>query len=419
MLFIRRVFHLSRFGPSPVVARNKKRDASADGVPLRIVRVGSNCDTLHRVIPAATVPLSPAPASPLHKTNPLRPMTSCALSATARLPDFRNGLRSLKVLQAVVYIPPMSSSHQGPKKPLRRGELSSWCFRETLRVPSFVEDVISRASRKDGNIRRLGQLTEAIDRDPLFVDLSQDDAVQLAKERLTRTARTVDDWIVAFAHMDEVTGSEMDFGNLAILICPSILYPRHGSMNSSPYQRSSYQSNTPWNSMARISRKKCDTYQKAEAVNGRLPTLGPYNGPNGSTPRIGPGSGPINSPIVPRERPPPPPASQRPYGVSQPIPSYPSASSQHGHIGNMNTPRTPQTEEWTSQRAPVTPSGPLTPSRPSSYTGHSWSYVSRGGKVKVETTRYFPATSHRDPKTTPRSSIIFSITYATYVHWQS
>ncbi|KAJ3831677.1 hypothetical protein F5878DRAFT_647432 [Lentinula raphanica] len=130
--------------------------------------------------------------------------------------------------------------------------------------------------------------------------------------------------------------------------------------------------------MARISRKKCDTYQKAEAVNGRLPTLGPYNGPNGSTPRIGPGSGPINSPIVPRERPPPPPASQRPYGVSQPIPSYPSASSQHGHIGNMNTPRTPQTEEWTSQRAPVTPSGPLTPSRPSSYTGHSWSYVSRG-----------------------------------------
>ncbi|KAJ3817559.1 hypothetical protein F5880DRAFT_1628381 [Lentinula raphanica] len=285
MLFIRRVFHLSRSGPSPVVARNKKRDASADGVPLRIVRVGSNCDTLHRVIPAATVPLSP--------------------------------------------------------------------------------------------------------------DQS------------------------AFAHMDKVTGSEMDFGNLAILICPSILYPRHGSMNSSPYQRSSYQSNTPWNSMARISRKKCDTYQKAEAVNGRLPTLGPYNGPNGSTPRIGPGSGPINSPIVPRERPPPPPASQRPYGVSQPIPSYPSASSQHGHIGNMNTPRTPQTEEWTSQRAPVTPSGPLTPSRPSSYTGHSWSYVSRGGKVKVETTRYFPATSHRDPKTTPRSSIIFSITYATYVHWQS
>ncbi|KAJ3831799.1 hypothetical protein F5878DRAFT_667187 [Lentinula raphanica] len=244
MLFIRRVFHLSRSGPSPVVARNKKRDASADGVPLRIVRVGSNCDTLHRagaicispercfakVIPAATVPLSPAPASPLHKTNPLRPMTSCALSATARLPDFRNGLRSLKVLQAVVYIPPMSSSHQGPKKPLRRGELSSWCFRETLRVPSFVEDVISRASRKDGNIRRLGQLTEAIDRDPLFVDLSQDDAVQLAKERLTRTARTVDDWVVAFAHMDEVTGSEMDFGNLAILICPSILYPRHGSV---------------------------------------------------------------------------------------------------------------------------------------------------------------------------------------------
>lgn len=79
--------------------------------------------------------------------------------------------------------------------------------RATLKVPSFVDDVISAMRqmgqsllshrmrinqvsnvdmsvegifRKNGNIRRLGQLTEAIDRDPLSVDLSQDNAVQLA-----------------------------------------------------------------------------------------------------------------------------------------------------------------------------------------------------------------------------------------------
>ncbi|KAJ3830933.1 hypothetical protein F5878DRAFT_668148 [Lentinula raphanica] len=37
--------------------------------------------------------------------------------------------------------------------------------------------------RQMGNIRRLGQLTEAIERDPLSVDLSQDDAVHLAALR--------------------------------------------------------------------------------------------------------------------------------------------------------------------------------------------------------------------------------------------
>lgn len=34
--------------------------------------------------------------------------------------------------------------------------------------------------RKNGNIRRLNELTEAIDRDPASVDLSQDNPVQLA-----------------------------------------------------------------------------------------------------------------------------------------------------------------------------------------------------------------------------------------------
>jgi hypothetical protein len=80
--------------------------------------------------------------------------------------------------------------------------------RETLRVPSFIDDVISAMKqmgsyimciaipklfdltfldmsiegifRKNGNIRRLKDLTEAIDRDPSSVDLTQDNPVQLA-----------------------------------------------------------------------------------------------------------------------------------------------------------------------------------------------------------------------------------------------
>jgi hypothetical protein len=31
-------------------------------------------------------------------------------------------------------------------------------------------------------------------------------------------------WVASFAHMDEETGSKMDLGNLATVICPSILY---------------------------------------------------------------------------------------------------------------------------------------------------------------------------------------------------
>lgn len=78
--------------------------------------------------------------------------------------------------------------------------------RATLRVPSFIDDVISAMRqmgksmsfrfamvltfvldmsiegifRKNGNIRRLRELTDAIDRDPSSVDLTQDNPVQLA-----------------------------------------------------------------------------------------------------------------------------------------------------------------------------------------------------------------------------------------------
>ena len=46
----------------------------------------------------------------------------------------------------------------------------------TLVVDMSIEGIF----RKNGNIRRLRDLTEAIDRDPSSVDLTQDNPVQLA-----------------------------------------------------------------------------------------------------------------------------------------------------------------------------------------------------------------------------------------------
>ncbi|KDQ61765.1 hypothetical protein JAAARDRAFT_122743 [Jaapia argillacea MUCL 33604] len=157
--------------------------------------------------------------------------------------------------------------------------------RATLRVPSFIDDVVSAMRqmdmsiegifRKNGNIRRLKELTEAIDRDPSSVDLSTDNPVQLAAllkkflrdlpeplmtfklHRLLIASQSVPNdadrkrllhlvcvllpkyhrdtmevlfvflkWVASFAHLDEETGSKMDLQNLATVICPSILYSR-------------------------------------------------------------------------------------------------------------------------------------------------------------------------------------------------
>ncbi|EAU90142.2 rho GTPase activator [Coprinopsis cinerea okayama7 len=153
----------------------------------------------------------------------------------------------------------------------------------TMRVPSFVDDVISAMRtmegifRKNGNIRRLNDLKDAIDRDPASVDLTQDNPVQLAallkkflrdlpdplltfklhrlfiasqsqnlpsdedRKRylhlisllLPRSHRDTMEvlfvflkWVASFAHMDVEVGSKMDLPNLATVICPSILYAR-------------------------------------------------------------------------------------------------------------------------------------------------------------------------------------------------
>ncbi|EJD07623.1 RhoGAP-domain-containing protein [Fomitiporia mediterranea MF3/22] len=151
----------------------------------------------------------------------------------------------------------------------------------TLRVPSFIDDVISAMRqmdmsvegifRKNGNIRRLNELTEAIDRDPSSVDLTQDNPVQLAAllkkflkslpeplmtyklYRLFMAAENLPNeidrirclhlvmlmlpkgnrdtvevlftflkWVASFSHVDEETGNRMDLHNLATVISPNI-----------------------------------------------------------------------------------------------------------------------------------------------------------------------------------------------------
>ncbi|GAA5861735.1 hypothetical protein JCM3774_002689 [Rhodotorula dairenensis] len=155
----------------------------------------------------------------------------------------------------------------------------------SLRVPSFVDDVISAMKqmdmsvegifRKNGNIRRLKELTEALDRDAGSVNLSDDNPVQLAA-LLKKFLRDLPDplmcfklfhlwiaaqrienpaernrirhyicclmpkahrdtlevlfvflkWVASFSHVDEETGSKMDLQNLATVISPNILYAK-------------------------------------------------------------------------------------------------------------------------------------------------------------------------------------------------
>ncbi|KAF8892087.1 hypothetical protein BD779DRAFT_1510773 [Infundibulicybe gibba] len=273
----------------------------------------------------------------------------------------------------------------------------------TMRIPSFIDDVISAMQmmdlsiegifRKNGNIRRLKDLTEAIDRDPSSVDLSQENPVQLAA-LLKKFLRDLPDplmtyklhrlfiatqslpqdadrkrylhlvsllmpkshrdtmeaifvflkWVASFAHMDAETGSKMDLGNLATVICPSILHARgrdpmrdetFGGLKvvtallenqdeffTVPLEFLSILHDQEYfvSSMELPGKdfmKKCDTYMKFKASNGR-PTLGtPLNGPNngGNLRPL-----PINSPTS--ERPPGGPllsaSSDRPVRPSHP-----------------------------------------------------------------------------------------------------
>ncbi|KAF9430993.1 hypothetical protein BGZ94_000939 [Podila epigama] len=154
-----------------------------------------------------------------------------------------------------------------------------------IRIPSFVDDSISAMRnmdmsvegvfRKNGNIRRLKELSEAIDKDPSAVNLTDDNPVQVAAllkkflrdlpdplltfklHRLFVVSQKMEDeavrkmilhltccllpkpnrdsmeaiclflrWVASFSHVDEETGSKMDLHNLATVITPNVLYSK-------------------------------------------------------------------------------------------------------------------------------------------------------------------------------------------------
>ncbi|KAF9530355.1 hypothetical protein CPB83DRAFT_763198 [Crepidotus variabilis] len=329
----------------------------------------------------------------------------------------------------------------------------------TLRVPSFIDDVISAMRqmdmsvegifRKNGNIRRLRELTEAIDRDPASVDLSQDNPVQLAAllkkflrdlpdplmtyklHRLfiaSQSLQSEEDrkrylhlvslllpkahrdtmevlfaflkWVASFAHKDAETGSKMDLGNLATVICPSILCARGKDavrdetfsglrVITSLLENQDEFFTVPEdfvpllhdqdyfaNLMELPSKdfmKKCDTYMRLKS--GR-PTPGtPFMGQNNGQPRY-----PISAVTSPNGAPPPSSPFAQPPSQTPRIPqneSYPGPSSPNMGMGMQQgimqaiQQRPPQMEEWNSQQVPSRPStsnGPPS-SRPASYVG--------------------------------------------------
>ncbi|KAK0218102.1 LIM domain-containing protein [Armillaria fumosa] len=330
--------------------------------------------------------------------------------------------------------------------------------RATLRVPSFIDDVISAMRqmdmsvegifRKNGNIRRLKELTEAIDKDPSSVDLTTDNPVQLAallkkflrdlpdplmtyklhkllvvsqslpneadRKRLLHMLSVIMPkshrdtmevlfvflkWVASFAHMDAETGSKMDLSNLATVICPSILYSRgrdavrdesFGAIRvvtallenqdeffTVPQEFLPILHDQEYfaNSMELPGKdfmKKCDTYQRVKAVNGRTPAL-VYNIPNGSTPRFPQPTSPTS-----QERPnlglsmPQNGARPHPGGMPMSNSTYPSNSPSLPPFQGQGAMQNPQrnqeqVDDWANTPRPIN-APPRPGSRPSSFT---------------------------------------------------
>ena len=217
-------------------------------------------------------------------------------------------------------------------------------------------------------------------------------------------------WVASFAHLDAETGSKMDLGNLATVICPSILYARgRDAMKDETFSgfrvMTSLMENqdeffaVPQEYLSILHdqeyfansldlpgkefMKKCDTYLRMKGINGRPSPGTPYNGSsNGGPPRYPP----LTSPIA--ERPPgtpfgAPSNSERNIRMSSNMPqnndSYIPSSSPPlppGMVQNasliQNVQRNPQMEEWTPPSQPSRPSNTNSPSsRPSSFVGPS------------------------------------------------
>lgn len=157
---------------------------------------------------------------------------------------------------------------------------------QPLKVPGFIDDVliamkgmdmsVEGVFRKNGNIRRLKELADALDKDPNGPNLSEENPVQLAAllkkflrdlpdplmtfklHKLFIAAQKYEDediryrimhltccllpkahrdtmevvftfftWVAQFAHVDEESGSKMDEHNLATVLTPNVLYSRN------------------------------------------------------------------------------------------------------------------------------------------------------------------------------------------------
>ena len=215
-------------------------------------------------------------------------------------------------------------------------------------------------------------------------------------------------WVASFAHMDAETGSKMDLGNLATVICPSILCARgkdavrdetfsgvrviqnllenQDEFFTVPAEFLSLLHDQDYfvNSMDLPSKefmKKCDTYMRLKGGNGR-PTPGtPYMGHSNGTQQQQPRYAPLISPNTDR----PPPGS--PYAAPQNLDrtpripqneSYPPPGSPNLSQGMMHNPsmmqnmqRGPPIEDWNP--VPPAPRPPQSngSSRPSSFVGQS------------------------------------------------
>ncbi|KAF6752973.1 LIM domain-containing protein [Ephemerocybe angulata] len=289
-------------GPSGVGASS---GASGDGITLADIpslMEAAQAREQHRSLPRE----SSVPYISELSTLELAIVKHCAVLALVRSPlkdsfDLDEILEMVETKKSTFWNKLFNKGEKGLKNPKKKGvfgvplellveregaDSMLGAARVTIRVPSFIDDVISAMRtmdmsvegifRKNGNIRRLKDLTEAIDRDPSSVDLTQDNPVQLAAllkkflrdlpdplmtyklHRLLIASQSIpqddDDrkrylhlislimpkphrdtmevlfvflkWVASFAHMDAETGSKMDLGNLATVICPSILYSR-------------------------------------------------------------------------------------------------------------------------------------------------------------------------------------------------
>lgn len=222
-------------------------------------------------------------------------------------------------------------------------------------------------------------------------------------------------WVASFAHMDAETGSKMDLSNLATVICPNILYARgqnavrdetFGSLrvvtNFLENQDELFAVPAEFlpilhdqeyfaNSLdlpAKEFMKKCDTYFKIKASNGRL--LPPVQA-NGSAPRhTAPIAIPTDRPTVNTQ-----PLGERRLpqvhsGTPQSTNGHPSSSSPS--LVQLNPSRAPQPDD--ALAAPRSLIATPTP-RPMSFAPRSSSDHGHVSISHTNTNGYPPAVRQR------------------------